>query len=163
MSRQERDTIMKGLVHFDSELYISYKDIGSRSALIYTQTSWYKLATYKIEEIDGVFTKIHLHVGDFVTIQEKDYSECYAIIKGIFKHKGNDNNFYPFIIVDWFEDTNRIHNVLKCPLYRIQAIQDMRWRRIFPISIIDHVQKVHFVHDLLNDIWIKNNYYFTAI
>lgn len=126
MSRQERDTIMKDLVHFNSELYTSYKDIGLRSALIYTQTNWYKLATYTVEEVNGVFTKIHLHVGDFVTIQEEDYDECYAIIKGIFKHKGSNDNFYPFIVVNWFEDTNRIHNVLKCPLYRIQEIQDIR-------------------------------------
>ncbi|GET02660.1 hypothetical protein GLOIN_2v1886362 [Rhizophagus clarus] len=35
--------------------------------------------------------------------------------------------------------------------------------RIFPISIIDHVQKVHFVYDTKIDLWIKNNYYFTAI
>jgi len=163
MSRQERDIIMKDLVNFNSELYTSYKDIGLRSALIYTQTNWYKLATYKIEELNGVFTQIHLHIGDFVTIQDEDYDESYAIIKGIFKHKSNNEKFYPFIVVNWFEDIDRIHNVLKCPLYRIQEIQDMRWRRIYPISIIDRVQKVHFVHDLPNNLWIKNNYYFTAI
>ncbi|GES85966.1 hypothetical protein GLOIN_2v1790940 [Rhizophagus clarus] len=45
----------------------------------------------------------------------------------------------------------------------VNTSQDIRWRRIFPISIIDHVQKVHFVYDTKIDLWIKNNYYFTAI
>jgi len=163
MSRQERDIITKDLIRFDSELHTLYKDIGFGSALVYTQTSWHKLATYIIEETDSVSTQIHLHIDDFVTIQEEDYDESYAIIKGIFKHKSNNGKFYPFIVVDWFEDVDRIHNVLKCPLYRIQEIQDMRWRRIYPISIIDRVQKVHFVYDSLSNLWIKNNYYFTAI
>lgn len=124
ISRQERDVIMKDLVNFNSELYISFKDIGLEAALIYTQMSWYKLATYTIEEINNVFSEIHLHIGDFVTIQEEEYDESYAIIKGIFKYKGNNDKFYPFIVVDWFENINRIHNILKCPLYRIQAIQN---------------------------------------
>ena len=125
--------------------------------------SWYKLATYTIEEETGIFSKIYLHIGDFVIIQEENHDECYAIIKGIFKHKGNDNKFYAFIIVDWFVDTNKIHHVLKCPLYNIQTTDDTRWRRIYPISIIDRVQKVHFVYDATNGSWIKNNFYFTAI
>ena len=124
--------------------------------------SWYELATYTIEEHHNS-SKIHLHIGDIVTIQEENHDECYAIIKGIFKYKGNDDKYYPFIVIDWFEDTNKPHNVLKCPLYRIQATQDKRWRKIFPISIIDRVQKVHFVYDVKSELWIKNNYYFTAI
>lgn len=163
MSRQDRDAIIRNLVNFDSELYLSFNDIGFTSALIYTQMSWYELATYTVEKIEGVPTKIYLHIGDFVTIQEENYDECYAIIKGIFKYKGSNNNFYPFIVIDWFEDINRIHNVLKCPLYRIQATQNMRWRRIYPLSIIDHIQKVHLVYDSVSGLWIKNNYYFTAI
>jgi len=154
---------MKNLPNFKSELFLSFADIGLNSALVYSQMSWYELATYTVEESDGIFSKIHLHIGDIVIIQEEDHGECYAIIKGIFKYKGNDDKYYVFITIDWFDDTNRIHNVLKCPLYRIQSIQDTRWRRIFPISIIDRVQKVHFVYDMKSGLWIKNNYYFTAI
>jgi hypothetical protein len=36
-------------------------------------------------------------------IQEEDYDKSYAVIKTIFKHKGNDGHYYPFIYVDWFE------------------------------------------------------------
>lgn len=153
---------MSNLPHFNSELLLSFEDIGLKSALIYSQMNWYKLATYTIEDT-GVFSKIHLHIGDFVTIQEENHDECYAIIKGILKYKGNDDKFYAFIVIDWFENIYRIHHILKCPLYRIQATHNTRWRRIFPISIIDHVQKVHFVYDTMNGFWIKNNFYFTAI
>ncbi|GES94412.1 hypothetical protein GLOIN_2v1790940 [Rhizophagus clarus] len=157
------ENIMKNLPNFKSVLLLSFMDIGQKSALIYSQMGWYELATYTMEESNGVFSKVHLHIGDVVTIHEKDSGECYAIIKGIFKYKGNDDKYYAFITIDWFDNINRIHNVLKCPLFRIQTSQDIRWRRIFPISIIDHVQKVHFVYDTKIDLWIKNNYYFTAI
>lgn len=125
--------------------------------------SWYESATFTIKKIGGDHSKIHLHINDVVTIQEESYDECYAIIKGIFKHKGNDDKYYAFIAIDWFEDANKIHNVLKCPLYRVQLSQDVRWRRIFPISVIDYAQKVHFFYDTKSELWIKNNYYFTAI
>lgn len=163
LSHQDRENIMKSLPNFKSELLLSFINIGQRSALVYSQMSWYKLATYTIEESNGVFSKIHLHIGDIVTIHEENSGESYAIIKGIFKYKGNNDKYYAFITIDWFENTNKIHNILKCPLYRIQPSQDMRWRRIFPISIIDRVQKVHFVYDTNSELWIKNNYYFTAI
>ncbi|GET52594.1 hypothetical protein GLOIN_2v1790940 [Rhizophagus irregularis DAOM 181602=DAOM 197198] len=137
-------------------------------------SNWYKLASYTIEEKNGILSKVHLHLGDFITIYEEDHEESYAIIKGIFQHKGNNNKYYAFIVVDWFEDTMVEHSVLKCPLYRLQATGD-KWRRIFPITVIDNVQKVHFIHncnsercqlpnhDTTNRIWIKNNFYFTAI
>ncbi|GES74296.1 hypothetical protein GLOIN_2v1790377 [Rhizophagus clarus] len=105
----------------------------SLSPLIYSQMGWYELATYTMEESDGVFSKVHLHIGDVITIHEEDSGECYAIIKGIFKYKGNDDKYYAFITIDWFDNINRIHN------------------------------KVHFVYDTKIDLWIKNNYYFTAI
>ncbi|GES92057.1 hypothetical protein GLOIN_2v1487024 [Rhizophagus clarus] len=152
LSRQDRENIMKNLPNFKSELLLSFMDIGQKSALIYSQISWYELATYTMEESDGVFSKVHLHIGDVVTIHEEDSGECYAIIKGIFKYKGNDDKYYAFITIDWFDNINRIHNVLKYPLFHIQTSQDIRWRRIFPISIIDHIQKVHFVYDTKIDL-----------
>lgn len=163
LSWQGRENMIKNLPNFKHELLLSFMDIGLNSALIYSQMSWYEMATYTVEESDGVFSKVYLHIGDIVTIYEENNGECYAIIKGIFKYKGNDDRYYAFIIIDWFDNTNRIHNVLKCPLYRIQPIQDIHWRRVFPISIIDRVQKVHFVYDTKSELWIKNDYYFTAI
>lgn len=163
LSRKDRENTIKNLPNFKSELLLSFIDIGLKSALVYSQMGWYELATYTIEERDGIFSKVHLHIGDIVTIHEENNGECYAIIKGIFKYKGNDEKYYAFITIDWFDNTNKIHDVLKCPLYRIQSTPDMRWRRIFPISIIDRIQKVHFVYDTKSELWIKNSYYFTAI
>ncbi|CAB4412435.1 unnamed protein product [Rhizophagus irregularis] len=52
-----------------------------------------------MEESDGVFFKVHLHIGDVITIHEEDSGECYAIIKGIFKYKGNDDNIMPLLLL----------------------------------------------------------------
>ncbi|GBB98009.1 hypothetical protein RclHR1_31160001 [Rhizophagus clarus] len=123
---QDRENIMKNLPNFKSELLLLFVDIGLNLALVYSQMGWYELATYTIEESDGIFSKVHLHIGNIITIHEENNGEYYAIIKRIFKYKGNNDKFYVFITIDWFNNTNRIHNVLKCPLYRIQSIQDMR-------------------------------------
>jgi hypothetical protein len=163
MLQQVRKNIVENLPNFKAELQFSFRDIGFKSALINSQMIWYELATFTFKKNDDDFSKVHLHVGDIVTIQEESYDECYAIIKGIFKHKGNDDKYYAFAAIDWFEDANRIHSVLKCPLYRVQLNKDVRWRRIFPISIIDYTQKAHFVYDTKSKLWIKNSYYFTAI
>ncbi|CAB4405839.1 unnamed protein product [Rhizophagus irregularis] len=156
MPKQERDKLLLTLHNFKTELFLSYVDMKFEAALINSSISWYKFASYMIEE------------------ENEDHEESYAIIKGIFQHKGNNNKYYAFIVVDWFEDIMVEHSVLKCPLYRLQATGD-KWRRIFPITVIDNVQKVHFIHncnsercqlpnhDTTNRIWIKNNFYFTAI
>ncbi|GBC17906.2 hypothetical protein GLOIN_2v1790940 [Rhizophagus irregularis DAOM 181602=DAOM 197198] len=173
MSKQEHDKLLLTLHNFKIELFLSYVDMKFEAALINSSISWYKLASYTIEEKNGILSKVHLHLGDFITIYEEDY-ESYAIIKGIFQYKGNNDKYYAFVVVDWFEDTMVEHSVLKCPLYHLQTTGD-KWRRIFPITVIDNIQKVHFIHncnsercqlpnhDTTNRIWIKNNFYFTAI
>ena len=70
------------------------------AALINSSISWYKFASYMIEEENGILSKVHLHLDDFITIYEEDHEESYAIIKGIFQHKGNNNKYYAFIVVD---------------------------------------------------------------
>jgi hypothetical protein len=174
MSKRDINELFLTLHNFKIELFLSYVDMKFEAALVNSSISWYKLASYIIEEESGILSKVHLHVGDFITIYEEDHEESYAIIKGIFKHKGNNGKYYPFIVVDWFEDTKLEHSALKCSLYNIQATGD-KWRRVFPITVIDNVQKVHFIHncnsgqcqesnhDLTNRNWIKNNFYFTVI
>jgi hypothetical protein len=174
MSKKDINELFLTLHNFKIELFLSYVDMKFEAALVNFSISWYKLVSYMIEEESGILSKVHLHVGDFITIYEEDHEESYAIIKGIFKHKGNNGNYYAFIVVDWFENTKVEHLVLKCPLYNLQATGD-KWRRVFPITVIDNVQKVHFIHncnlercqelnhDLTNRNWIKNNFYFTAI
>jgi len=173
MSRQERNNLLANLPNFEAELQESYSDIGFEAAIIYFTQSWYELASYTIEKLDGSFSKVSLHLNDFITIIEENFDESYAIIRGFFKHKANNGKYYAFVVVDWFEDVNQKHPMLECPLYRLRTIENQRWRSIFPISAIDNFI-VHFVHSCTNlecqdhynsrnRIWIKNNYYFTAI
>uniref|UniRef100_U9TXB2 Uncharacterized protein n=1 Tax=Rhizophagus irregularis (strain DAOM 181602 / DAOM 197198 / MUCL 43194) TaxID=747089 RepID=U9TXB2_RHIID len=65
---------------FRSELMISYSDMGYNAALIHKKIFIYELATYFYKNEHGTFTKNHLR---------------------------NDNKLYVFIIVKWFEETNR--------------------------------------------------------
>jgi hypothetical protein len=175
MPKQDRDNLLSNLPDLKSELLASYKDVGFGAALIYFNQaiSWYEFASYIIEEENGTFSQVNLHLNDFITIDEEDFDKSYAIIRGIFRHKGNNEKHYAFIAVDWFEDVNQEHSILKCPLYHLRTMESQRWRSIFPISVINSAQKVHFVHNCnsgcqdhynsTNRTWVKNNYYFTAI
>ncbi|RGB35141.1 hypothetical protein C1646_759738 [Rhizophagus diaphanus] len=75
------------------------------------------------------------------------YGESYAVIKEIFRHKGNNGKYYAFIVIDWFKNINQKHSVLECPLYQIQGIGNQRWKNVFSIHMIHEVQKVHFIHN----------------
>lgn len=174
MSKKDRDNLLQNLLNFKSELLESYKDMRlGGAAIVYNSISWYEFASYIIEEENGTFSKVTLHLNDFIMINDEDFNESYAIIRGIFKHKGNNEKYYAFIVVDWFEDNNQKHPILECPLYYLRTIENQRWRSIFPISAIDSVNKIHFIHNCnlecqdhynsTNRIWIKNNYYFKAI
>ncbi|CAI2200583.1 2946_t:CDS:1, partial [Funneliformis geosporum] len=103
------------------ELYLSHKNMEFNASIVNSKIKWYELAIYTIEENNGNFSKVYLHLNDFVTIQDKEFKESYAIVKGIFRHKGNNKNDYAFIVVDWFENTEKEHSLLKCPLYQLQT------------------------------------------
>ena len=110
--------------------------LGS-AILINSSIRWYELVSYIIiEEDNNNHSKVYLHLNDFVTIQKEKYKESYAIVKGIFKHKGNDENNYAFVVVDWFENTKKEHPLLKCPFY---SLQTRNWRQVFPIHLINNV------------------------
>ena len=160
MSKRYYNKLLSTLQNLKIELYLSYKDMGFNAVLINSSIRWYELASYTtIEENNGNHSKVYLHLNDFVTIQEEVYKESYAIVKGIFRHKGNDKNNYAFVIVDWFENTEQEHSLLKCPFYLLQT---KNWRRIFPINLLYSIQKIHFIY-YNNTRWIKNNFYFIAI
>jgi hypothetical protein len=158
MSKEDYNRIIP-TSKLEIELYLSYRDMGFNEAIVNNKVKWYELASYTIKENIDSSSKVYLHLNDFVTIQEDEYEESYAIIRGIILHKGNDKNNYVFVVVDWFENTNQEHLLLKCPFYTLQT---KNWRRVFPINSIDNVQKVHFIKQK-NRKWIKNNFYFTAI
>ncbi|CAG8513601.1 10429_t:CDS:2, partial [Scutellospora calospora] len=134
---------------FKSELMLSYQDFGQNAALINKSISFYQNITYLIENEYGIIEKCSLSLGDIVTIEEEEEEESFAMIKAIFRHKSNDGHFYAFIMIDWFENTGQINNLLECPIYKIQSTNNKKWRRVFPLSVVDNTKKVHFVHNCL--------------
>jgi hypothetical protein len=155
---------------FQSDLAHAYGSFGHRALLINRFCSFYEYVSYIRDDHYGEI-KCFLHKNDVVMIQEEDYDKSYAIIKAIFKHKGNDGHYYPFIYVDWFEDTYQKHDKLNCPKYVLY--QDDSWHKIFPLTVVDEIQKTHFVHncntrckddhDPDNNQYLKNDFFFTAI
>jgi hypothetical protein len=149
-------------------LALAYESFGYHASLINKTYNFYECASYIQDTREA---QCHLNTKDVVMIQVADYGESYAIIKGIFRHKNNDGNFYSFIYIDWFEDTHKTHNKLDCPIFVL--CHDDSYRKIFPLTIVDEVQKVHFVHDcdarcknnhnLENRLYLKNEFFFKAI
>ncbi|CAG8846174.1 19931_t:CDS:2, partial [Racocetra persica] len=118
---------------FRSDLALAYQDFGYNASLISKYYGFYESASYT--QNDG-YTEIkyHLHKNDVVTIRVNNY-EGYAMVKGIFKHKNNDGSYYPFVYVDWFEDTSRKHIKVNCPIFVLH--QDTSRRRIFSLTNVD--------------------------
>src|SRR6266540_925136 len=159
------------------ELYLSYKDMGFNEAIVNKKVIWYKLTSYTIKENNDSSSKIYLHLNDFVTIQDDEYEESYAIIRGIIQHKGNDENNYVFIIVDWFENTGQEHLLLKCPfiLFKqkiggvffglIQLIMCKRY--ILLNKIIENGSKIIFISQqynfIINLLYILNYKYYNGL
>ncbi|POG66598.1 hypothetical protein GLOIN_2v1780345 [Rhizophagus irregularis DAOM 181602=DAOM 197198] len=151
---------------FQIDLSLVYESFGYHTSMINKTFSFYKYASYISGEAQH-----HLNIDDVVTIQVANYGESYAVIKGIFKHKSNDGYFYPFIYVNWFEDANKNHDKLDCPIFVLR--RDDFYRNIFPLTVIDKVRKVHFVHDCNarckdshdseNKHYLKNDFFFEAI
>src|ERR1043166_6197567 len=151
---------------FRSDLSFAYESFGYHASLINKNCNFYKCASYINAKI-----QCHLNIDDVVTIQVADYGESYAVIEGIFKHKSNDGYFYPFIYIDWFEDIYKTHSKLDCPIFVLR--HDDCYRKIFPLTVVDKVRKVHFVHDcnarcknnhnLENKRYLKNDLIFKAI
>ena len=73
MSKKDIDELFLTLHNFKIELFLLYVDMNFEAALVNSSTNWYKLASYIIEEESGILSKVHLHVGDFITIYEEDH------------------------------------------------------------------------------------------
>jgi hypothetical protein len=156
------------LTNFRAELTLAYEDFE-----VYTisdhQPSFFEYLRFDYIKENGDTTQCALHIGDVVSIDTDEFGEGFAIVRGIFCHR-NDSCF-TFIIVDWFENTNRTK--FDCPIYRLQV--ENNWRRIFSINVVSAVNTVHFIHnckdgecigdshDFENDMYIRNMYYFKAV
>ena len=151
---------------------LSYNSFGYHASLVNKSCNFYENATY-IQNEDYCEVKCYLHKNDVVTIQANDYNNGYAIIKAIFRHKGNDGHYYPFIYVNWFEDIYKKHAKVDCSLFILKHNDDSRCK-IFPLTVVDGIRKTHFIHDcntrcqednhdLENNFYLKNDFFFKAI
>ncbi|CAI2173967.1 3108_t:CDS:2 [Funneliformis geosporum] len=95
--------------NIDKDVYdpLAYKSFGHYISLINEPCKFYKYASYIQDDNYTDEIKCNLHKNNIVMIQVQDFDKSYAIIKAIFKHKGNDEQYYPFIYVDWFEDVHQ--------------------------------------------------------
>ena len=158
-------------VSFQTDLALAYNSFGYYASLVNKTCKFYEYASY-IQDTQNDEVRCHLNKNDVVTIQVADYGESYAIVKGIFKHKSNDGYYYPFIYVDWLENIYKKHKNLDCPIY-ILCYNNV-YHKIFPLTVVDGIQKVHFVHnctiqcrrdnhDPNNNQYLKNSFFFKAI
>ena len=130
-----------------NNLFAAYaKYMERREYIITCSIKLYQYIRYTVLDNNNEFyAHVKLHIGDVITIKEEG-GESYAIIKMIFTHRYNDENVYAFVWIDWLKDIERTDPLLKCPIFEKQRELDARWYRIYPISIINEVPKVHFVH-----------------
>ena len=116
---------------FRTDLTLAYECFGYHASLINKTCNFYEHVSY-IQDTQNTGVPLSLNTNDVVTIQVADYGESYAIIKGILKHKSNDGYYYPFIYVDWFEDTQQNHNKLDCLI-----CYNNTWRKNFPLLLVN--------------------------
>ncbi|CAG8663844.1 5006_t:CDS:1, partial [Dentiscutata heterogama] len=168
-------------VKFDDNLQFIYDIISAydnyiekKAALIHRRVEFYKQISYTLLNDNDTFdTYMNLHSCDIVQIQEET-GLSYAILKRIFMHRYNDGLVYSFIWVDWLRKYSILDPILQCPVYEKQTAKNTRWHRVYPISLIDNLSKVHFVHychstctstshNSSNNQYIRNKFYYEAI
>jgi hypothetical protein len=126
-----------------------------------------------VKNKNGVINKVKIKSGDAIEIEEETTDQpTYATVKSIISHKGNDTNNYLFFYIKWYDKiSGSNNNSLGCP--RFKLCDNEKWDLIFPISIVDRQQRVHFVHNCTtvckigkhdsSNIFYRNNYFFHPV
>ncbi|CAG8462986.1 8987_t:CDS:2, partial [Funneliformis caledonium] len=168
-------------VQLDGNLQFTHDTISAydiymqkKVALIHRRVEFYKQISYTLIDNDGKFNMdLDIHAGDIVQMQEEN-DISYAIIKALFTHKYNDGLVYAFIWVDWLRKSLILDPILQCPVYEVQMANNTQWYQVYLITLIDNLPKNHFVrrchstciassHDLSNNQYFKNEFYYTTI
>ena len=157
------------------DLATAYEEYINKVEYIVTQSiTFYNNISYTVLGDDGeLHANIKLYPKNVVTIQEEG-GESYAIVRAIFTHKYNDTKQRAFILVDWLRNTQRFEPILRCPIYEKQRPTDRRWHCVYPISIIDDLPSVQFLHcctgtcqvgfhDTTNIQYLKNVFLYKAV
>jgi hypothetical protein len=89
-------------------LYEAYRHyLNKETAISFKILEYYDMISYTVLQKDDVNVDISIHVDDVIDIEDDNElgSREYALIRGIFTHKANDNKNYAFFILDWYYDT----------------------------------------------------------
>ena len=152
-----------------SDSYVS--DLSMASGIVHDRVEFFHYIRYDVIN-DTSMTTVKLHVGDVVDILEESEGTAYATISAIIRHRANSGDYYAFFIFSWLEARNERHD-LDVPLYLCDR-DTWKWRRVFPISFIDHTPRIHFVHDCRDTCspgnhdssnlrYLRNDFYFGAV
>lgn len=151
-----------------------YEDLGSSAALLHDRIEYYDYISYQVFSEEGREpVHVRIHVGDVVEIQEEIEGLSFACIAGIIQHQSNANIFQAFFVLQWFQETTMNEPIVDCPIYNLQQLDETRWRRIFPITVVDNLPQVHFLHDCRKTCsnghdekirrYIRNDFYYIAL
>jgi hypothetical protein len=142
--------------------------IKTRSIKLY-QYIWYML----LDDYSEFYANIKIYIDNIVIIKKED-AESYAIIRAVFTYKYNNKLVYAFVWIDWFNNIECINTLLNCSIFERQRALDSRWYWVYPISILNNVPKVHFVHacysscsanlhDDTNNQYFMNNFFYKTV
>ncbi|GBC04304.1 hypothetical protein RclHR1_05600004 [Rhizophagus clarus] len=103
-------------------LYEAYRYyLNKETAISFKILEYYDMISYTILQEDDVNIDISIHVGNDIDILVEDDNGIgnreYALIRGIFTHKANDNKKYAFFILDWYYNTGRTDSLTGCKIY----------------------------------------------
>ncbi|CAG8614908.1 22158_t:CDS:2, partial [Gigaspora margarita] len=105
---------------------------------------------------------LKFYVGDIIEIEEESEGLTYAKIQTILQHQANNTESAIFVVLKWLQETNTKDLILDCPYYK-QIMNDQQLFRIYLITCINHVQKIHFLPIQNNQKYIKNEFYYEAV
>ena len=127
-----------------SAAYSDYMEMTA--AVINKGLEFYDHISYDVLDNEEVEANVHLHVGDVVDIKEEEEENSFAIIRAIVFHKANNVNMYIFLVIDWFQVISGKDKLLNCLYYMLQKPEEMHWRCVYPVTLVDHTLNTHFVH-----------------
>ncbi|CAG8626247.1 14146_t:CDS:2, partial [Racocetra persica] len=127
------------------DLHISYSEYFSlQSAFLNNKLEFFDYISYTIIENDRKSTRLKFHVGEIIEIEEESEGLTYAKIQAILQYQANNNESAIFFILKWLQATNTKDLILDCPYYK-QIMNNQQFLRIYPISYIHCIQKIHFL------------------
>ena len=148
-------------------------DMGMKGMLINNRLEFYDCISYDVLDDKEAKERVTLQVGNVIDMEEEEEEEAFAVIRAIFCHEANNANRYVFLVIDWFQATGDKDELLECPYYKLHDPGATQWRRIYPISFVDHASRTHFIHhctrhctnehDKNNQLYLRNDFFYKTV